>query len=128
MRNFPHDHPYFTRAQVDLERPDAAACAELKGEGALASLEAGDGLFIPCHWWHHIHSCDENDVSISLNFWFDPSREMHEVLQRDGALPFPPPKEIHANVAREIEAFVHSSVAPHCPDRARFFEGLLLQV
>ena len=49
MRAFPHDHPFSSRSQVDLEKPDAQAREELRGRGALARLEAGDALFIPAY-------------------------------------------------------------------------------
>jgi hypothetical protein len=124
MRPFPYDHPYASRSQVDLEKPDAAARAELQSEGAIASLGPGDGLFLPSHWWHHIHSCATNEVSISLNFWFDPSREMHAVMHSQGRLPSPLPRAVHANISRELEAFA-VTIAPTFAERARLFQGLL---
>ena len=210
MRAFPHDHPFSSRSQVDLEKPDAQAREELRGRGALARLEAGDALFIPayctrrrrgarrtreqppgvhmpmlgpacceppagthmpicldpraadavpspasrlsarqatsrareppsvqasdlactpsdlrcgCTGWHHIQSRADNDVSISLNFWMDPSRLLHEQMQRDGRLPSPPTDLLHANLLSEIERLL-TPCAPKMPERAALFASL----
>lgn len=31
-------------------------------------LEAGDILFIPAYWWHHVKSTKERNLAI--NFWY----------------------------------------------------------
>ena len=38
--------------------------------GEVVQLRAGDALFIPAYWWHHVVS---NDTSISVNIWWKPS-------------------------------------------------------
>ena len=97
LRPFPADHPYDSRAQANIERPDAAAAAELRGCGGVALLEAGDLLFIPHHWYHHIHSDAANArPSISLNFWFNPFAELLDGGVRDG-------HHMHAHLARAAE-------------------------
>ena len=124
MRTFPFDHPYYTRAQVDLERLDDAARAELSGRGALACLGPGDCLYIPHGWWHHIaaRAGGATPVSISLNFWFDPSRELHEQLRSTGRLPSPPNAAMLTQMTREAEALASRASAE---ERARFFGGVI---
>ena len=41
-------------------------------------------------WWHHIQSSAANELSISLNFWFDPSRELHAAACAAARAPEPP--------------------------------------
>ena len=123
LRPFPHDHPFGSRAQVDLERLDEQSRAELAGRGALARLAPGDGLFIPSMWWHHIQSSAANELSISLNFWFDPSRELHAALQSAAGLPHPPTPSLHQQLAREVEALV-AATTPTMSQRAAFFSSV----
>ena len=109
--------------QVDLEKLDADAKSELAGCGALACLEQGDGLFIPSAWWHHVHSTAGNHVSISLNFWFDPSQKLHDHLKREGSLPSPPTAPMHSHIAREIEGLAAACI-PQCSNRAKWFYSI----
>jgi hypothetical protein len=120
---FPVDHPYSSRAQTSLEAADEHAHAQLAGAGALAALAPGDALFLPSHWWHHVHARHANDVSISLNMWFDGSRLPLQDLQRGGALPTPPTAAMDAHMAREAETLI-AAVAPRCTERARCFAAL----
>lgn len=39
-------------------------------------LKAGDILYIPQHWWHHVRSFDCPNIAISL--WFHPFAEKEE--------------------------------------------------
>lgn len=32
------------------------------------TLEAGDSLYLPAGWWHHVR---QKDVTISINWWYD---------------------------------------------------------
>ena len=58
----------FEKSSVDPEEPDYQAhprlrdCVLMEGE-----VEAGEILFIPRLWWHHLRS---TEASISLNHWF----------------------------------------------------------
>ena len=127
LRPFPHDHPYGSRSQIDLERLDESARTELAGQGALARLDEGDALFIPAQWWHHIQSSADNELAISLNFWFDPQKPMHEALRRRVPLPFPPTASLNANVCRDVEVLA-TSVAPRCAERATWFASMLARI
>lgn len=55
-------------ASVDPERPDYQRFPRFHGANALgATLNAGETLFIPQGWWHHIRSLDD---AVSMNFWW----------------------------------------------------------
>lgn len=56
-----------SKSQVDLEIPDFNKYPKLKQvETWYCELQAGDGLYMPRGWWHHIMA---NDISISVNCW-----------------------------------------------------------
>ncbi len=78
----------------------------LHGQGGVARLGPGDALFLPNHWWHHIHSDGANRVSISLNFWFSPFAELAAPV-----LPRPLHPHMHAQLARAVEALVVGHLA-----------------
>ena len=88
------------------------------GQGGVAELGPGDGLFIPHHWWHHVHSAEGNTKSISLNFWFDPSAELgpHATTK----LSQPPSTAMHCQLAKQAEELlvgctVRAALARSCP-------------
>ena len=121
MRPFPSDHPYDSRSQLDLEAADALSSAELDplhADGGVAILQPGDALFVPNHWWHHIHSDDANDVSISLNFWFSPFEELAAPR-----LEAPLKPHMHPQLARAAEALVVAHL-PRREQAAEEFESL----
>lgn len=43
-----------------------------KARASLAVLEPGDILYLPPGWWHEVRTLE---LGISLNFWFNPSRD-----------------------------------------------------
>ena len=108
LRQFPTKHPFDSRSQVDLEAPTQTELIELRGKGALATLNAGDTLFIPHNWWHHIHASQGSEserLSISLNMWFNPFQEFTATTIK----PWPPIwAHVHAHIARAVEALVTS--------------------
>lgn len=53
----------------------------------------------------------------------DPSRLLHEQMQRDGRLPSPPTDLLHANLLSEIERLL-TPCAPTMPERAALFASL----
>eukprot|EP00404_Azadinium_spinosum_P019149 CAMPEP_0180507242 /NCGR_PEP_ID=MMETSP1036_2-20121128/48474_1 /TAXON_ID=632150 /ORGANISM="Azadinium spinosum, Strain 3D9" /LENGTH=171 /DNA_ID=CAMNT_0022517349 /DNA_START=30 /DNA_END=541 /DNA_ORIENTATION=+ len=56
---FPVHHPLDRKARVDLENPDLESLPRsraLAGRGVEALVEAGDILFLPMSWFHHVHS------------------------------------------------------------------------
>lgn len=61
-----HRYPFTCRSYVDVERPDFARFPRLeKLEGYKLTLEAGETLYMPSGYWHHM-VYDEPGYSISL--------------------------------------------------------------
>ena len=59
-------------SMVRLEAPDIAKYprfSEALAASQYAELEAGDALFIPYMWWHHVESRDPFNVLV--NYWWD---------------------------------------------------------
>jgi hypothetical protein len=59
---------------VDFARPDLdrfPRFADALGRAQVAELEAGDALFIPSMWWHHVEALERYNVLI--NYWWRPS-------------------------------------------------------
>jgi hypothetical protein len=59
-------------SMVRLEAPDLAKYPrfpEALAAAQYAELEAGDALFIPYMWWHHVESRDPFNVLV--NYWWD---------------------------------------------------------
>ena len=113
MRAFPSDHPFDSRSQLDLEAIGVSSEVDhelLRHCGGVACLQPGDALFIPNHWWHHIHSDDSNQISISINFWFSPFEELAVKV-----IPQPMLPHMHPQLARAAEALVvsHASQREH---------------
>jgi hypothetical protein len=55
---------------VDVDKPDLEAHALFaQARGVRVTVDAGQALFIPALWWHHVVA---NEISISVNqWWFD---------------------------------------------------------
>jgi hypothetical protein len=69
---YPHDA--FERnihfSPVDVEQPDLAAFPRFAEARPLeVTVRAGEILFIPVMWWHHLRALE---ASVSLNFWWTP--------------------------------------------------------
>jgi cupin-like protein len=64
---------HFSRVNVDA--PDVKAFPKFAAARAFeATLEAGDALFIPSTWWHHVHTVE---TGISINIWWKPRFRDH---------------------------------------------------
>ena len=37
----------------------------------VVNLKPGEMLYIPCAWWHQVHSID--DINVAINYWFPPT-------------------------------------------------------
>ena len=58
-------------SMVDFHDPDFAAhprFAEALAHAQVAELEAGDALYIPSMWWHHVEGLDPFNVLV--NYWW----------------------------------------------------------
>lgn len=55
---------------VDVEQPDLVRFPALaRARGLEVTLEAGDTLWLPAYWWHHVRQLDEGLPNLSLNMW-----------------------------------------------------------
>lgn len=58
-------------SMVDFHNPDFAAhprFADALAHAQVAELEAGDALYIPAMWWHHVEGLDPFNVLV--NYWW----------------------------------------------------------
>ncbi len=58
-------------SMVDFHDPDFAAhprFREALTHGQVAELEAGDALYIPAMWWHHVEGL--SDFNVLVNYWW----------------------------------------------------------
>lgn len=63
-----------TISLVDFDAPDFErfpGFADALKEARVVDLEAGDALYIPYMWWHHVRSLDR--LNILVNYWWKPA-------------------------------------------------------
>jgi hypothetical protein len=56
---------------VHVTRPDLERFprfAQAMAQAQQADLSAGDALYIPFHWWHHVQSLDR--INVLVNYWW----------------------------------------------------------
>jgi hypothetical protein len=59
-------------SMVRLENPDFESYPKFREaarHAVVADLEAGDALYIPYFWWHHVQSRD--DFNVLVNYWWN---------------------------------------------------------
>jgi hypothetical protein len=92
-----------------------------------AELEAGDALFIPYGWWHHVESLEPFNVLV--NYWWNPAPDfgaphgalLHALLTiRD--LP-PEQRAVWANLFEQLVFSDPEEVLAHLPPRQRGMLG-----
>ncbi len=55
-------------SQIDVEKPDYSKFPELRNvQPYFVDLKAGETLFIPSFWWHHLRNLEP---SMAINFWW----------------------------------------------------------
>ena len=58
-------------SMVDFHDPDFTAHPRFQdalAQGQVAELEAGDALYIPAMWWHHVEGL--SDFNVLVNYWW----------------------------------------------------------
>ncbi|MGP7796979.1 cupin-like domain-containing protein [Sphingomonas sp. CLY1604] len=94
----PVDHTPAGRAvsMVDFHAPDLAAhprFAAALAEAQVVELEAGDALYIPALWWHHVEGLE--DFNVLVNYWWrdaprwlgQPQEALHHAMMTIRDLP-----------------------------------------
>lgn len=112
---------------VDFSAPDLERFprfAEAMAHAQVAELGAGDALFIPSLWWHHMEALE--DFNMLVNYWWRQSPAwmdtpmdalMHAILcVRD--LP-PTQREAWKEIFRHYVFDADESTASHIPEAAR---------
>lgn len=67
--------------RVDIEEPDFALFPKLRSvETLVADLNAGDAIYIPRRWWHHVRTLD---LTVSVNYWWADGLRRAVVLAAD---------------------------------------------
>lgn len=62
-----------TISMVDFDAPDLARFPrfpQAMDKALVAELNAGDGIYIPYLWWHHVRSTEP--VNLLINYWWSP--------------------------------------------------------
>ena len=116
---------------VDFARPDLERFprfAQAMAHAQVAELEAGDALFIPSMWWHHVEALERFNVLV--NYWWRQSPDwmdtptnalMHALLSvRD--LP-PAQRKAWAELFRHYVFEADDDTASHIPGPARRMLG-----
>ncbi|KNC52228.1 transcription factor jumonji jmjC domain-containing protein [Thecamonas trahens ATCC 50062] len=87
MHPYPRIHPLWHKSQVDFDAPDLATFPDFAPNTVVyeAKLQAGDVLFVPPYWWHHVVS---HAQSVSLAS-FSRMTETYEVMNRVYGLRLP---------------------------------------
>jgi|CXWL01.1.fsa_nt_gi hypothetical protein len=114
-------------SMVHVTRPDLERYprfADALDAASFAELEAGDAIYIPYQWYHHVESLDP--VSILVNYWWDPARQdlgspwdamLHGIISLRG---LPPDQRRAWRAAFDHYVFLsNGDVSAHLPPHAR---------
>jgi len=116
-----------TVSMVDLKRPDFAAFPRFRealDTAQVAELEAGDALFIPSMWWHHVEALSAFNVLV--NYWWrevrpflgQPQDALHHAMLAIRDLP--PAAKAHWRALFDHYVFENGDeVTAHIPETAR---------
>ncbi|MCB1998731.1 MAG: cupin-like domain-containing protein [Rhodoferax sp.] len=132
---------------VDVVKPDLARFprfAEAMARARVAELQAGDAIFIPSMWWHHVEALDS--VNVLLNYWWRRSpahmdSPVHALQMAMASVRDLPPAQRQAwrhlfehyvfdaddDTAAHIPPAARGSLAPLTPDAARQWRARLLR-
>ncbi|XP_061465093.1 HSPB1-associated protein 1 isoform X2 [Rhineura floridana] len=57
-------------SRVNVINPDLKSCPQFtKAKAHVVTLEPGQVLFVPRHWWHYVESIDP--ITVSINSWIE---------------------------------------------------------
>jgi hypothetical protein len=132
---------------VDFKRPDFdrfPRFAEAMQHAQVAELEAGDAIFIPSMWWHHIEALERFNVLV--NYWWRQSPDFMDtpmnalMLALMSVRDLPPAQrcaweglfqhyvfKADENTSAHIPAAAQRVLAPLDDDAARMLRGQLLK-
>eukprot|EP01102_Stenamoeba_stenopodia_P001019 TRINITY_DN10916_c0_g1_i1.p1 TRINITY_DN10916_c0_g1~~TRINITY_DN10916_c0_g1_i1.p1 ORF type:complete len:532 (-),score=120.86 TRINITY_DN10916_c0_g1_i1:218-1813(-) len=101
MYAYPYHHPADRQSRVNFYEKNAAFSKFAEAQGVTATLEAGDVLYLPPYWWHHVESLTE---SVGLNFWIEMSKENSQAVTLS-------PSQLVA-IRRNVEKFIGTVIPP----------------
>ena len=67
-------------AKLGFALPGTPDLSDLKGRLASQGLKAGDAIFMPPMWWHHVRS--NGALNVLVNYWFG-QRQDRSVVEAD---------------------------------------------
>ena len=82
-RLYPHRlfDPFPNGCRVDIEDPDFVNFPQLKRvETLVTELQAGDAIYIPRRWWHHVRTLE---TAVSVNYWWADGARWVVILAAD---------------------------------------------
>lgn len=107
-------------SQVLLLKPDFDKHPRFKEAVACeCTLQPGEMLYIPPHWWHHVESLD---AAISLNFWWKPrlAQFLHPMGIQSIYYHHDRGELVHARDVLDLAEFEDlADVASYCLDRGQ---------
>ena len=116
---------------VDFEAPDLGRFprfSDALAAAQVAELEAGDAIFIPSMWWHHVEALDA--VNILVNYWWRsapahlgaPQDALNHAMMTLRDLP-PEEKRIWQHMFNHYVFDNDENTAAHIPEHARGILG-----
>lgn len=114
-------------SMVDIVNPDHARFprfAEALAQAQVAEMEAGDALFLPSMWWHHVEALD--GFNVLVNYWWrqspdwmdTPNNALMHALMTVRDLP-PAQRAAWAELFRHYVFEADGQTAAHIPPQAR---------
>eukprot|EP00966_Prymnesium_polylepis_P003553 81224-Prymnesium_polylepis.1 len=95
-----------TYAMVDVEAPDLQRFPALaRARGLETTLEAGDVLWLPAFWFHHVRQLDAGRENLSLNCWVGTQQRAANLGATKIAV------NVGDGVARQMEAAARANAA-----------------
>eukprot|EP00049_Salpingoeca_infusionum_P007797 m.126268 g.126268 ORF g.126268 m.126268 type:complete len:832 (-) comp13825_c0_seq1:10-2505(-) len=127
---FPRIHPLWHKSKVDFDNPDLSQFPFYShAEGFTVEVEAGDLLYIPPYYWHHVETTSPFSISLSTLSHDDTTRQaMNTIYNMDHK--FDRLKHTQGKVFAMrlfLDMLVHEVIGNGPNETTRFFESLLQQ-